>query len=264
MLLGSSQTVALTATFQDGHTEDVTTEATYSVDYDNRIQVSNGCLQTVGSTGDAVVTAYYKDKMGNTLSTQFAVEVEMFPLKSGLLNPSIWTDGSFVESTGALTTGTYGFGGWQYTNGLDLSEYKYIIVQLKRAQSVGASFRMFDVNNYWTECTQTDLSGTRTRIDLSTIKKHDGTAFDPSHIYIIGFWTYGGSPIYISRVYVSNDGTTEADTGIDGVVDDAENFIADVYNLSGQMMMKNADMRYLSDDLPAGIYIVDGKKMVVK
>ncbi len=262
MLIANSQTLTLTATYKDGHTEDVTTEATYTIDYENRITAKNGRLTAVG-TGDAVVTATYKDKLGNSLSTQVAVNVSMFPLTSELFDPSIWTDGSFVESSGALTTGTYGFGGWQYPNGLDLSEYKYIVVKLKRAQTVGGSFRMFDVNNYWTECTQTDLSSTTTRINLSSVTKSDGSSFDPSHIYIIGFWTNGGSPIYISNVYVSNDGYTEADTAIDGVEAD-DNSVGDVYNLAGQMVLQNADVDELDGQLAPGVYVVNGHKVIVK
>ncbi len=270
MLLGSSQTVTLTATFKDGHTEDVTTEATYSVDFDNRVTATNGRLQAIG-TGEANVTATYKDKLGNEQSVRFVVNVEMFPLKNGLLNPSIWTDGTFNEQTGALTTGQYGFGGWQYSDGLDLSQYKYLVVQLKRSQTVGAQLRLYDENNYWTNCAQSEFGNNRTiRVDLTSAKVvDDGTksavrALDPSHIYIIGFWTYGGSPFYISRVFVSNDGTTPVDTGIDGVAAEEETPLADVYNFSGQLVIKNADTRYLNDDLPAGIYVVKGKKVIVK
>ena len=46
-----------------------------------------------------------------------------------LFNPSIFENGTFDEKTHTLITGTYGFGGWRYFNGIDLSEYKYLVVE---------------------------------------------------------------------------------------------------------------------------------------
>jgi hypothetical protein len=45
-------------------------------------------------------------------------------------------------------------------------------------------------------------------VDLHNMKKSDGSLADPSHIYIVGFWTTGSSAVYTSEVYLSNDGTT--------------------------------------------------------
>ncbi len=263
MLVGSNSTFTITATFRDGHTEDVSTECNFTLSDDRFIKMTNGRISSTG-TGTTTVTATYRDKLGNVLTTTFNVVTEMFPLKDGLFNPSIYANGTFVESTGALTTGQYGFGGWQYSGGLDLSPYNYIIVKLKRTQSAGASFRMFDENNYWSDPAMAELSSTTNRINLRTFKKNNSQALlNLSHIYIVGIWTYGGSPVYISDVYVSNDGTTPVDTGVNGVLANMLT-VGDVYNLTGQKVLNNATRSEMDEILPKGIYIVNGKKVIVK
>ena len=138
----------------------------------------------------------------------------LFSLTDRWFNPSIWEQGTFDETTGKLVTGQYGFGGWQYPQGVDLSGYQYLVVELSQPQSAGASFRLFDTNDYWTSPFRVSF-GTQTKvvIDLQNMKAYNDDActqfdhnVDPSHIYIAGFWTYGGTPIYIKQIFLSNDG----------------------------------------------------------
>ena len=68
-----------------------------------------------------------------------------------LFNPNIYSEGSFDETTHTLVTGQYGFGGWWYDDGVDLSEYKYLVVKLGNTESCGASFNIFDENSYWSK-----------------------------------------------------------------------------------------------------------------
>lgn len=132
----------------------------------------------------------------------------LFALTNEWFNPSIWEKGTFDETTGELVTGKYGFGGWQYANGIDLSGYKTLTVELSQKQNVGASFRMFDTNNYWTSPFRVSFGDeTKVTIDLHQMKAYKDDActqydhdVDPKHIYIAGFWTMGGKPIYIKKV----------------------------------------------------------------
>ena len=166
-------------------------------------------------------------------------EEPLFSLTDLWFNPSIWEQGTFDEATGKLITGQYGFGGWQYPQGVDLSGYRYLVVELSQPQSAGASFRLFDQNNYWTSPFRVSF-GTQTKvvIDLQNMKAYKDDActqfdhdVDPSHIYIAGFWTYGGTPIYIKRIFLSNDGVNP--TGI-LQMDIADEVISrEYYTLSG-------------------------------
>ena len=165
-----------------------------------------------------------------------------FPLTNVGFNPSIWEKGSFDETTGCLITGQYGFGGWEYPSSIDISEYKYLVVNLKQTQSVGASFRLFDKSSYWTEPYMIDFgSKTHIAIDLQNMKDKNGNKIDPSHIYIAGIWTYGGKPVYIKEVFLSNDGRTPAipydipgDANNDGKVD-----VADITAIAAYILGKN-------------------------
>ena len=184
-------------------------------------------------------TQEYSDLINQPDHVPTIKEQPLFSLTEEWLNPSIWEKGTFDETTGKLVTGKYGFGGWQYPNGVDLSAYKYLVVELSQPQSAGASFRLFDTNNYWS-CPSRTSFGSETKIvlDLHNLKayKDDAcTQFDhdinPSHIYIAGFWTYGGTPVYIKDIFLSNDGVNP--TGVSHVALSDEVVSREYYTLTG-------------------------------
>lgn len=137
-----------------------------------------------------------------------AIHTLTFPGSDAIFNPSIWEKGSYDASTGCLITGQYGFGGWNFPLGIDLSEWKYLVVVMRQAAASGSwSFRLFDENNYWTGCYQNDFGrATRCVVKLQEMyRAGTNVAVDPSHIYIAGFWSYGNTPIYIDHLYLTND-----------------------------------------------------------
>ena len=149
-----------------------------------------------------------------------AIRTLSFPGSDALFNPSIWEKGSFDASTGCLITGQYGFGGWNFPLGIDLSEWKYLVVVMRQpAASSSWSFRLFDENNYWTGCYQNDFG----RAERCVVPLHEmyraGTnvAVDPSHIYIAGFWSYGNTPIYIDHLYLTNNDDYSEPEGLETI-----------------------------------------------
>lgn len=125
-------------------------------------------------------------------------------LKAGIFNPSIWETGWFDEYSKTLVTGQYGFGGWQYTHGLDLSIYRTLTVELGNDNISGVSFRLFDKTSYWTSPATYDFgSSRRVVIDLHNMRDATGGWINPSHLYIIGFWSTGGKPIVIQNISLS-------------------------------------------------------------
>jgi hypothetical protein len=153
-------------------------------------------------------TKEYEDLINQPDHVPTIKKQPLFVLTNEWFNPSIWEKGTFDETTGELVTGKYGFGGWQYANGIDLSGYKTLTVELSQKQNVGASFRMFDTNNYWSSPFRVSFGDeTKVTIDLHQMKAYKDDActqydhdVDPKHIYIAGFWTMGGKPIYIKKV----------------------------------------------------------------
>ena len=132
-------------------------------------------------------------------------EEPLFSLTEEWFDPNIWEKGTFNEATGELKTGQYGFGGWHYPQGVDLSKWKKLVVELKQKQSCGASFRLFDEDNYWSRPAMFDFGNkTRIEIDLNNMKNEDGKKLDPSHIYYAGFWTLGSNSIFIKSVTLTN------------------------------------------------------------
>ena len=165
-------------------------------------------------------TQEYQNLINQPDYTPTIKEEPLFSLTNEWFIPNIWEQGTFDETTGCLKTGQWGFGGWQYPQGVDLSAYKYLIVELSQPQNAGASFRMFDTNNYWTSPFRISFGNqTKVVIDLQNMTAYKDDActqfdhhVDASHIYIAGFWTTGSAPIYIKDVFLSNDGVNP--TGI--------------------------------------------------
>ncbi len=262
ILLGSGKSFALTATFKDGHKQDVTTMAKYSMTNDNVVAVANGRLTPIAE-GTTVVNATYTDYMGESITIELPVTVAMFPLTADGLNPSIYAQGSYNASTRTLRTGQYGFGGWEYTSGVDLSPYKYIVVELATAQNCGASFRIFDESSYWTNPAMIDVgNNTRLLIELGSLKK-DGTttALDLTHIYRMGFWSLGSGDIKIKNVFLSNDGTTLTD--LPTMIDERDELV-DVYTLQGVLLCREVRRTEVKSLLKKGIYIIGNECVVVK
>ena len=255
--MGTSAFFKVIATYADGSTDNITAEVEYNSSNDV-CDVLKGCIRGVFE-GSATITATYKN-----LSTTASVDVEsFFPLTNAGFNPNIWETGTFDETTGNLVTGAYGFGGWRYTDGIDISAYKYLVVELNKVQEAGAaaSFRLFDQNSYWSTPAMYDIgNSTRLVIDLHNMKRN-GTSekCDPSHIYYAGFWTMGGKVVSIKNVYLSNDGKTSATTGISNIENRVSKKLSGlVYNLQGQVVARDAKAL---NNLPRGIYIVNGKKV---
>ena len=186
-----------------------------------------------------------------------AIHTLSFPGSDALFNPSIWEKGSFDASTGCLITGQYGFGGWNFPLGIDLSAWKYLVVVMRQpAASSSWSFRLFDENNYWTGCYQNDFG----RAERCVVPLHEmyraGThvAVDPSHIYIAGFWSYGNTPIYIDHLYLTNDDDYAAPDALESIrVNPSE--ASRYYTLQG-LPVKHPQ--------PGGIYIKASRRSSLK
>ena len=199
--LGDGKNIIVNALYADGSSKPVTDKARLAISDESVVRLEGTKLMAV-SEGTAVVTVSYTSQAGVTCSKEVAVNVvSPFSLTEAMFNPSIWETGSFDEDTHTLITGRYGFGGWQFSEGLDLSSYERLIVKLGNNNDCGVSFRLFDKDNYWTKPAMYDFHSSReVTVNLHDMKDEDGKKIDPSHIYIAGFWSYGGKPIIIDSL----------------------------------------------------------------
>ena len=207
--IGNGQQLALTATFADGHTENIAAAA--------RITSNSACVTVdngvaVGrDEGTAILTAAYTDPLGNTLTTRFPVRSTFFPFTASAINLNLFGDSNkYNESTHTFTPCLYGQLGWVYDNGADMSKYKYLIMNLKKRQTCGGTLNIYTENSIWGDCHRVEIGAeTRIVVNLQTAKLTDGgnkgKALDPSHVYIVALWGNGNGSIVVENMYLTNN-----------------------------------------------------------
>jgi prepilin-type processing-associated H-X9-DG protein len=199
----SSVGLKINAVFADGHVENVSSIAQITVDNPDVVNVVRGRIFTL-KDGQATLNVSYTDKKGTTKKLTLKVTSTTFPLTNELFNPTIWENGTFDETTKTLKTGQWGFGGWQY-DGIDLSEYKYIVAKLGSENNAEVAFNVYDGNSYWGSPASYKFGNNRqVVVVLNQAIKNDGTMLNPEHIYIAGFWSNGSNPFVIDTVFLSN------------------------------------------------------------
>lgn len=217
MMAGKAQLAGLKANYQDGHTEDVSSLATYEVSDPENVKVVNGQILAKGQ-GKAQVTAKVKDAFGNSYATSFNVRSSFFPLSKNYVKV-VWEQNgsSYDETTHTFVNGQYGQTGWTYSDGVDLSAYKYLVVKLKEPDNNSAKIFIYPQNNIWAKNNYEQAFDNRTQIvvPLHTMKsQQNGSDIDPSKIYIVALWSLGGKPITIDDIYVTNNNDYSPMTGI--------------------------------------------------
>lgn len=209
VLTGEEHYLIIVATFANGSTLPVTDNIEFKVSDTSILQVTDKGVVRALRDGTATVIATYTSPGGVTRETSLTIRGTTFPLTAAMFNPSIFGEGSFDDETNTLITGQWGFGGWWYNKGVDLSGCQYLVAELDNDNDSGVSFRIFDENNYWSQPALYDFgSGRRVTVELHNMYKQVGSQqvkLNPSHIYIIGFWSSGKNPIVIKNVYLADN-----------------------------------------------------------
>lgn len=194
--------------YDSGKTK-VLTGVKYSSSTPDVVSISETGKINALKDGTATITVTYEE-----WNLELEIDVTMFPLTSSVFNPSIWETGSFDETTKTLITGQYGFGGWEYNNGVDLSQFKYLVAELDNDDNSldgkEVNFRLFD-QGYWNGAADYKYNfsaNNKAVADVQNMYKDNNgvkTRLDPSSIKIVGFWSPGGFPIKIKSVYTTNE-----------------------------------------------------------
>ncbi len=262
---GGSQPLEIICKAMSGMTTNVASNCKYEISDSKVATVIGGSIRGFAD-GVTDVTATYTDFMGNSKSVTFTINVSTFPLTVDGFNPSIYGNGTFkcISTYGQLTTSQYGFGGWTYPGALDISAYKYIVVRLRFQANCQPSFRIFDENNYWSTPYIADMKKKKeVVIDLQNMENSEGRKIDPSHIYIAGFWSDGTNAMYISEVFLSNDGVNPV-TDIFALHSESSRPMANgVFDIQGREM-KDGASRLATGQLRSGIYIINGRKTLIR
>ena len=208
MLTGGDRYLIVNAIYNNGTSLPVTSKTIFTTSDQSVVSINENGRLIALKDGSATITATFTPSTGVSKQVSFTVHSTTFPLTKELFNPSIFAQGTFDEETRTLVTGQWGFGGWWYNKGVDLSKYKYLIAELGNDNNSSVSFRLFDENNYWSQPATYDFGNSRkVVVELGNMyKKINGVQvkLNPAQIYIIGFWSSGGSPIIIKGVYLSD------------------------------------------------------------
>ncbi|MBR5394158.1 MAG: family 43 glycosylhydrolase [Bacteroidaceae bacterium] len=270
VMVGNSKPIKLTATFADGHTEDVATKASYLMDREGIVTFMNGIARGLGE-GFTDVTVIYTDPLGNELRSAFKVSSAFFPFGAEFINTSLFSEGTYNERSRIFKPGQYGQMGWEYPSGADMSGYKYLVLNLKKTAS-GAHINVFTSNSIWGDCCATPDFGSKKQIVLDlrtatyTSGERTGEPLDTKNVRIISFWSNKVS-IVVDDMYLTNneDYTREKGTGIEEIQNSEfriQNEADAIYDLSGRRV--NSQSSIHNAQLPKGIYIVNGKKVAIK
>ena len=266
IMVGNNAALQITATYRDGHTENVAAKAKLSTEATDIIAMQNGTIRGLAE-GTAQVTATYTDHMGNELQTTFNVRSTFFPFGKQYINTSLFAQGTYNEKTHTFCPGQWGQMGWEYPNGADMSAYKYLVIKLKQAQNCDAHLNIFTANSIWSDGFETPAFGSKKQIvvNLQTAKIKNGQKLDTKNIHIVCFWANGSGNIVVDDMYLTNnsDYSPMQPSGISTVVGNGQANV-NVYSLSGQLLRHNVPQTEATQGLKAGIYIVGGKKIVIE
>ena len=215
LMAGSVKALGVTMTDETGKQWDVASFCTYEISNQNVAKVSGGRLVTMGN-GETDIVATFTDVEGKTATAKMHVKVVTFPMTKEDLNPSLIGKGTVTVSSrfSSLTTAKNGLGGWRYAAGVDWSAYKYLVVKLVRMASCSPSFCIYDADDTSAAPYVCEMGKEKTVvIDLHNMKNSAGGKIDPSRVFLAGFSSTGESAIYLSELFLSNDGETDA-TGV--------------------------------------------------
>lgn len=229
---------------------------------------SEGCPQKgdglhFTAEGYRIIGRRYGQKMleclakGNQEVGQYPSIGEDGILPNEALNPCILfkgTAGATKFGISISSNGSYAnsCSGWRFKKAQDFSKFRYLVFDNRTSVSSDVQLRLFDACSPTAKCYKVNIKSKKPIvIDLNEI----AGKIDLTHISIVGF-TSNGTSVSIKQAYLSNtdprtDPTAVTETGIDYTS-------SPVYNINGGIV--NAD----AESLPAGFYIMNNKKVLIK
>lgn len=244
-----AQDITVTATYLDGHKEDVSAQTALSFT-DGDLAFVDGKLSPK-NVGKGTLEAVHNDFSRQDVKATGELEVSYFPLNTKGL--TVFTGKPTFDA--ATQTITYpaasGMMGWDYTNGADFSDYKYLVVRLNEPQTCGATFKINAPKNTSQGFSKSIGTAVSLVVDLTNLK-YSGKTINPAKIGRIAFYASKKGAISIKDLILTND--EEFVTGI-STIDAAPSKPQDIYNLQGIKVGCSSQ----SDQLPHGIFIINGK-----
>lgn len=267
LMVGENFSPQFRAVYQDGHSADVTNEVTLTSGNTDVAVVTGATIKTVGY-GPVEITASYTDVRDNKVDTTFTLETSYFIFASDYVNASLKGEGGvFNANSCAMKPAADGEIGWEYATPADMSAYKYLVVKLKREQTCNAHLNIYTTQGLSEDCYSSEPFGSALQIvtNLQEAKytqgNKQGQPLNLKNIGVLSFWGNGSGFLQFEKIYLTNnDDYSPMDlSSINGVTTSVARPVG-IYSLAGQMVRRGTSLK----GLPAGLYIVGNKKVLVK
>ena len=266
--VGALYSPRVTATFKDKHTENVSSQVIFQSESPEMVEVYNGQLRALNQ-GSSVITASYTDILGNALETSFTANGTFFPFGQDDVK-IIKGSGTYTEKNHVFVPGKNGRIGWSYDNPIDISGFKFLVIKLLTLSTNTPNFAV-DIrpkstkNIYYTsefgKAAQIVIDLQNTKYTSAVQKNSPVDLANIASISLTSDGT-GNGKIFVSKMFLSND-DQYVPSGI-AEVSSASDTKVNVYTLAGQLVQKGVNKSEAVKALPAGVYVIGNKKVIVR
>lgn len=264
--IGALYAPRITATFMDKHTENVSPQVTYESGTPENVEVVNGQLRAL-KQGSSVITASYTDILGNALETSFTANGTYFPFGQDDVKV-LKGKGTYTEKNHVFVPNNNGRIGWSYDTPIDISEFKYLVIKLLTVTTSTPNYGVIicpkTTLSVWhaSELTRNKITVIDLQSALYTSSQKKGQPLDLTNIASISLTSdgTGTGKVYVSEIYLTN----ENPVGIDEVEVTPQAGKVNVYTLAGQLLQEGVSRSEAVKSLPAGIYVIGNKKVIIR
>lgn len=264
--IGSLYSPRITATFMDKHTENVSPQVTYESATPENVEVVNGQLRAL-KQGSSVITASYTDILGNALETSFTANGTYFPFGQDDVKV-LKGKGTYTEKNHIFVPNANGRIGWSYDTPIDISEFKYLVIKLLTVTTSTPNYGVIicpkTTLSVWhaSDLTRNKITVIDLQSALYTSSQKKGQPLDLTNIASISLTSdgTGTGKVYVSEIYLTN----ENPVGIDEVEVTPHAGKVNVYTLAGQLLQEGVSRSEAVKSLPAGIYVIGNKKVIIR
>lgn len=264
--IGALYSPRITATFMDKHTENVSPQVTYESGTPENVEVVNGQLRAL-KQGSSVITASYTDILGNALETSFTANGTYFPFGQEDVKV-LKGSGTYTEKNHIFVPNKNGRVGWSYDTPIDISEFKYLVIKLLTVTTSTPNYGVIicpkTTLSVWhaSDLTRNKITVIDLQSALYTSSQKKGQPLDLTNIASISLTSdgTGTGKVYVSEIYLTN----ENPVGIDEVEVTPQAGKVNVYTLAGQLLQEGVSRSEAVKSLPAGIYVIGNKKVIIR
>lgn len=277
-MIGGFNSPGIVATFQDKHTENVTTLTAFEPAETGIVEFSKGQMKGL-AYGSTRVKATYTDNLGNTVDTAFTARASYFPFDEQFVTANV--AGTNTYKFYNTTNGDYAFFkfggagnqiGWLYPSSskLDLSGYHYMVIKnrVKPTSDFTCNFHISSSATGTQSAVPMKKNALETVICLDTLKyttkNNYGKALNRKMLTKVTFQAAkANTSLTVTEILLYADDPT----GINEVAwkqERQQRQTVNVYTLSGRMVRRAVNRSTALQGLPAGLYLVDGQKIVVR